>query len=86
MSVLKHNFKPSLKIRPGTTYKSASGKIVEIFAVKENSTSSFQFDGYIITKTKLGRIKREWNIWGEDGRFCAVWGWSGLDLVEEVFV
>ena len=56
MSVLKHDFKPSLKIKPGATYKSASGKVVEIFAVKENSNSSFQFEGRIITKTKSGRV------------------------------
>ena len=43
MSVLEHNFKPSLKIKPGATYKSANGKTIEIFAAKENSNSSFQF-------------------------------------------
>ena len=84
MPSLKHNYKPSLKIKPGATYRATNGKIIKIFAMKENSTSSFQFGGYILSKTKSGRIKREWNIWGEDGRFCAVWGWSGLDLVEEI--
>lgn len=71
-----------IKLQAGKRYKTRSGKVVDIFEVKENGATA-NCHGWLHRITKTRRVKYIWNIWCDDGRFKFV-GESSLDIVEEL--
>lgn len=61
-------------------YKTRSGLLVEIYEVKSTG-ATFNRHGYLHTKTKHGRAKKQHNIWDALGRYTAFEG-HALDIIE----
>ena len=81
--MLKHSFKKTLKLKVGGKYRTANGKRVEIFEIKDNGATC-NCHGYLDRITPTGRIKKVWYTWTPEGSHKFLWGTSNLDLVEEI--
>ncbi len=79
----KHNFPKSLTLKVGGKYKTANGKVVEIFEIKDNGATA-NCHGYLDRITPTGKVKKIWYTWTITGSHKFVWGWSNLDLVSEI--
>ncbi len=89
----KHSFPmPAFKLQAGKSYLTANGRRVDIFEVKTLQQSSrlvkqngatCNCHGYVHRVMPSGRIKKQWDVFAEDGRHKFVWGWSNWDIVAE---
>ena len=79
----KHSFpKPAFKLQAGKSYLTANGRRVDIFEVKQNGATC-NCHGYVHRVMPSGRIKKQWDVFAEDGRHKFIWGWSNWDIVAE---
>lgn len=81
----KHPNKLPIVISEPGNYLTRNGKTVEISEVKhfDDDIMRFSCKGVLLTPTKSGRVKRDWNIWHQSGRLFAV-NESQLDIIEKV--
>jgi hypothetical protein len=68
---------PTIINQPGR-YLTRTGKVVEIFEIKENG-ATFNCHGHLVVPYK-GRVLRKWNTWANDGRHT-VFGNTSRDIV-----